>query len=126
MEKYERYRRFKFSKVFDSRMNAVTFDNLYICYNGGDFENVRIVHHRTDNALVIHRYNPTILSSYIGLNSITVNSQVQGEVVLSGVFGEIRIIFSTPEQKLFFLKEIQSDSSSSGSSSSDSGNNSDI
>ncbi|KAK9717793.1 hypothetical protein QE152_g23524 [Popillia japonica] len=127
MEKYERYRRYKFSKAFDGNMNTITFDNLHISFNGGDIENVQIVRYRTGNYLHINRYNPAIVASVIYLNNVTINSQVIGEVLLNGSIGELRIIFNTQEQKIFFLNEIESDNSSSAESeSTDSGNDSHV
>lgn len=107
MEKYERYRRYKFSKAFNSNMNTVTFNNLYTSINNGDIENVAIVHYRTANFLHVIWHSPGIPAAAIFLNNATINSNIASEVLIEGHHGILRILFNSAEEKLFFLNEIE-------------------
>lgn len=107
MEKYERYRTYKFSKVFNAKMNTITFKNLHASINNGAIENVEIVHYRTGNFLHVTRYTPGIPTAVIFLNNVRIDSHVVDEVLIDGNHGILRIIFNTGDEKLFFLNEIE-------------------
>ncbi|GJQ73069.1 hypothetical protein Trydic_g1699 [Trypoxylus dichotomus] len=102
-------------------MNTVTFNNLHASINNGDIQNVEIVHYRTGNFLSITTYAPGIPTVMILLNNITIDSTKVDEVLIEDNNGvRLRIIFTTAEEKVFFLNEIESDQLSSASGSTDS------
>ncbi|KAK9722775.1 hypothetical protein QE152_g19512 [Popillia japonica] len=132
---------------FTSHMNSATFDNLHVSFNNGEIKEAQIVHYRIGHYLHINLYAPeeygsvvylnnaTIdvnvlyapeeYGSVVYLNNATIDVNVVDRILINTIQGELRIIFNTPEEKLFFINEIENnDSSSSSDGSTDSGNSS--
>ncbi|GJQ80842.1 hypothetical protein Trydic_g9428 [Trypoxylus dichotomus] len=104
----------------------MTFDNLHASINGKEIANVRIIHYRNENFLSIRRYGgSSIFGVMMFLQQTRVHSNILDQVLIEhrdNTEENVRIFFSTPEQKQLFLDEIASDDSSSSSGeSADSG-----
>ncbi|KAK9722782.1 hypothetical protein QE152_g19514 [Popillia japonica] len=106
-------------------MNSATFDNLHVSFKNGEIKEAQIVHHRIGHYLLINLYAPEEYGSVVYLNNATIDVNVVDRILINTIQGELRIIFNTPEEKLFFINEIENnDSSSSSDGSTDSGNSS--
>lgn len=107
MERYERYRKYKFSKAFDAKMETVTFNNLYASFNNGELVNVQIVYYRQENFIHIKRYDNPVFSLCVHLNQATIHSNIINLVLIEHNEQSVKIMFNTAEEKLFFLNEVQ-------------------
>lgn len=111
MERFERYRKYKLSTAFNPDMDAMPFDNLYASLNGEEIVNVRIVHYRSENFLSVKRYDSSSACGVMWfLQQTRVHSNILNQVLIENrdnTEENIRIFFSTPEQRQLFLNEIE-------------------
>lgn len=85
----------------------MTFDNLYASINNGPLIKVQIVHYRHGNFIHIFNYETPGIGVAVLLDIATINSNTVNQVLIENNNQNARILFNTPEERLFFLNEIQ-------------------